>query len=560
MEIYVRKPLYRKLQKRIIMITLLVCFIPLILLGGIIYYQFSNVYKERIEDQVKYRAKSQSDTVEIFLKERTSILTTIVDTNKFDFLKQQHNLFHVFEVINHRSDNLGIVDLGIINSSGQHLAYAGPYNLKGLNYAEQPWFNEVMVKGIYISDVFMGFRKMPHFIIAVRGYDKNGNWILRATVDSGIFNRLVKTAQTGRSGDAYIINKEGIYQTAPRFTGKILENSGMDITTLGEEASFAENKNTDGKAKYYAGAWLKNNEWLLVISQEIGSEMSGLFATRNLVVCIIVFGCLAIVITTVFTTRITLNRLAEADEGISELNAQLVQSDKLAALGKMAAGIAHEVNNPLAVIGEKAGWMKDLLEEEEEFHESENFKEYLTSIEKIEHHVERARKITHNMLGFARRMEPHLDDVDLNEVLIQTVELLESHARINNIDIQKDLQEGLPVIASDQSQLQQVFMNLINNAIDAIGSNGMIEIKTRQVDSKIKISIKDNGQGIPAEQQRKVFDPFFTTKATGKGTGLGLSISFSIIEKMGGSITFESKKSEGTTFNVMLPVVIPEKK
>ena len=103
-------------------------------------------------------------------------------------------------------------------------------------------------------------------------------------------------------------------------------------------------------------------------------------------------------------------------------------------------------------------------------------------------------------------------------------------------------------------------MNLINNAIDAIGSNGMIELKTRRIDSKIRISIKDNGQGIPAEQQRRVFDPFFTTKAAGKGTGLGLSVSFSIIEKMGGTITLESKKSEGSIFNITLPVVIPEKK
>ncbi|MGB5990709.1 MAG: ATP-binding protein, partial [Desulfobacterales bacterium] len=450
-------------------------------------------------------------------------------------------------------------DLGVIDSTGQHLAYSGPYNLKGLNYYQQAWFNEVVSKGKYISDVYMGYRQMPHFIIAVRGYSDGIAWILRATVDSDIFNKLVRTAQTGKSGDAYIINKNGIYQTAPRFSGKILGKSNIILTRFGEGTTVAEKIKDNGQTKHVAGTWLKNNEWLLVITQNVGDEIGGLMTTRTMEIIIIVFGCFAIIITTFLSMRIIFRRLEDADRGISELNEQLIQSDKMAALGKMAAGIAHEINNPLAVIGEKAGWMQDLLLDEK-FQESENLKEYVTSIDKIEEHVERARKVTHNMLGFARRMEHRLDDVDINHVLSQTIELLQNHAQINNIEISRDFQPNLPIIASDQSQLQQVFLNLMNNAIDAIEKDGLIEVNTRTEGSQVVIGIKDNGPGIPEKHLTKIFDPFFTTKEVGKGTGLGLSVSYNIIEKLGGLITVESKLSEGTHFSVKVPIVSPERK
>ncbi|MBW2574627.1 MAG: GHKL domain-containing protein [Deltaproteobacteria bacterium] len=479
-----------------------------------------------------------------------------MDTHTFDYLKQQENLNRIFKVISRRTD--GLIDLGVIDSAGQHLAYAGPYNLKGLNYFQQAWFNEVMTKGKYISNVYMGYRQLQHFVIAVRGYSNGRGWILRATVDSNIFYKLVRTAQTGKSGDAYIIDKNGIYQTAPRFSGKILGKSNLDLTLFGQGTTVVDKIKADGKTKHVAGTWLKNNEWLLVITQDVGDEKGGLLTTRNTEIIIIVFGCLAIILTTFFVMRIIFKHLEEAEKGISELNEQLIQSDKMAALGKMATGIAHEINNPLAIIGEKAGWMQDLLDEEE-FQESENFKEYEQSVNKIEEHVERARKITHNMLGFARKMEHRLDDVDINNVLNQTLELLQSHAQTNNIEISKDFQSELPIIASDQSQLQQVFLNLINNAIDAVEKDGLIEVKTRKKDSQIVVTIKDNGPGIAEEHLKKVFDPFFTTKETGKGIGLGLSVSYTITKKLGGTIKVESKISEGAVFSVKLPIKIPEK-
>jgi len=557
MGLYKRKSIYKNLQRTIMLIILGVAIIPLVFLGETIYYRFARTYQEKIEDQIKYRARSRSGAVEVFLRERTAILATIVDTHTFDYLKQQENLASMFKVISRRTD--GLIDLGIIDSTGQHLAYAGPYNLKGLNYYQQAWFNEVMSKGKYISDVYMGYRQLPHFIIAVRGYSNSHSWVLRATVDSDIFNKLVRTAQTGKSGDAYIINKNGVYQTGPRFSGKILGQSNLTLTPFGEGTTVAEKIEVNGKTKHVAGTWFKNNEWLLVITQNDADEKGGLMTTRNTEIIIILISCLVIIATTFFALRIIFSHLEKADKGVSELNEQLIQSDKMAALGKMATGIAHEINNPLAIIGEKAGWMRDLLFDEN-FKESENFEEYEKSIDKIEEHIERARKITHNMLGFARRMERRLDDVDINDVLNQTIELLQSHAQTNNIKISKDLQPDLPIIASDQSQLQQVFLNLATNAIDAIEKDGLIEVKTKVEDSQVVISIKDDGQGIPEKYLKKVFDPFFTTKETGKGTGLGLSVSYNIIEKLGGTITVESKISDGTVFKVKLPIVIPGKK
>ncbi|MEJ5358709.1 MAG: ATP-binding protein [Desulfobacterales bacterium] len=548
------KNLYSRLQTRIILLTLFVSFAPLLLLGVILYRQFAAMYTEKIREQIQFRAESRADAVDLFLAERTAILGTIADTHSLAEMANEENLAASLAIINARAG--AFVDLGVIDQHGTQLAYVGPYDLKGKNYFEQPWFGQVMSRGVHISDVYLGFRRLPHFIIAVRRQERQRNWVLRATIDPEIFGRIVQVGQIGKTGDAFLLNREGILQTPPRLAGKILEPSPVKPALFGKQTMVVDGALVGQPGVLFAGTWLKSTEWLLVVSGDVEEDMAQLFAARTIQVAIIVSGMLAIVLTTVLTTRTLVRQMMQAETRLREMDAQLIQADKLAALGKMAAGVAHEINNPLAVILQKTGWMRDLLAEED-LRGSPNFTEFRDAVLKIEEHVERARKVVHDMLGYARRMEPRTEAIDVNRIIHQTVDILKNYARNNNIEIQTDLQPDLPRTTGDGSQLQQVILNLVNNAIDAIGQNGRIVVRSETAESAIRITVTDNGPGIPEHMQRKVFDPFFTTKGTGKGTGLGLWISYNIIEKMGGKMTLQSKPGEGATFTIVLPVITP---
>ncbi len=546
---------YGKLYRRIFATTLCFALIPLLVAGFGIYYQFAGIYKARVMESLRTLAENRGSAIDLFLDERISQLNTLVYTHSFDQLKNEEYLNRVFTLLQMRSKSY--VDIGIIDRDGEHVAYVGPYQLKGLNYKNEEWFHETMLRGTYVSDVFTGFRRFPHFIIAIMRREGDRSWILRATIDTDIFNAMVKAAQVGVRGDAFVLNGQNILQTSPRFGGELLTKAAYPAFprfsgTLVEEMVLDEEKALVGLT------WLKNKEWLLVIREEPLENLMPMFRARLFAILIVTGGVIVIALGTLLIARGMVRQMVKSDREKAMLDASLMQSSKMAALGKLAAGIAHEVNNPLAVIKEKVGWIRDLLSEED-VSKSENFTEFDDAVRKIDYHVDRAKKVTHRLLGFARRMEPVHEQVDLNRLLSETIDFLVNEAHYRNIEIRTELDPNLPSTVSDSSQLQQVVLNIVNNAIDAIGKSGVISIRTAFREGELMVSISDNGPGIPDEVINKIFDPFFTTKEYGMGTGLGLSISYSIIEKLGGRILVASEVGKGTTFTIYLPLKNQEK-
>ena len=240
----------------------------------------------------------------------------------------------------------------------------------------------------------------------------------------------------------------------------------------------------------------------------------------------------------------------KVEERTSELKrtqSHLIQSEKLASLGKLAAGVAHEINNPLGGILIYSHLLLEDTEKESPYYEN---------LEKIVKETTRCKEIVNELLKFARPKEPEIALIDVNETVEKSLALLKSQALFQNIRIKKDNSSSLPRIIADSSQLEQVFINIILNAVDAMQETGTLTIKTSQNDHRdhILVSFTDTGSGIEDADKTKLFEPFFTTKDVGVGTGLGLSISYSIIQKHHGTIEVQSRIGEGSSFTVKLPI------
>ena len=228
------------------------------------------------------------------------------------------------------------------------------------------------------------------------------------------------------------------------------------------------------------------------------------------------------------------------------LEDQLVQSEKLTSIGLLAAGVAHEVNTPLAVISSYSQMLRKEITPEDSRYKL---------LEKITKQTFRASEIVNNLLNFSRTNATEFAEVDIHQVITDTLSLLEHQFKGARIRVERELRADYPVAYGNAGKLQQVFLNLMVNARDAMPEGGELRIMTDAVESKIEIIVQDTGTGISRENIQKIYDPFFTTKAAGKGTGLGLSVTYGIVQEHGGTITVDSRPGVGTAFKLELPLV-----
>jgi len=492
-------------------------------------------------------------TITYFFEERQDALRYIIQKEKYQTLTNQENLSYILG--NLKMGFGGFLDLGVIKSNGVQVSYAGPFDLTGKQYSDQEWFINCVERGSYLSDVFLGYRQVPHMIVAIKSPVQNGNfYILRATLDIQRVIQMFSSLELIQKSDAFICNREGRLQTPSKYYGDVLEKMNLPVPPYADHSRVYEATDAAGKPILIGYAYIENSPYILMVVKRSREVMKGWYELQKEVIWFYLTSVAAIFLVILCIVTFMVNKIYDADQTRLKAMERLEGSSRLISIGRLAAGVAHEINNPLAVINENAGLIKDMFLLKQEYQDDPRL---LELIDDVLESVSRCGEITKQLLGFARHFKPSIHAVNLGKTIGQVLSFFKKEASYRGIAVNVNIAEDLPIIYSDSGSLQQVFFNLINNAFQAIGDKeaGNISIFAEKRDAKqVAVKIKDNGCGISEEGQKRIFEPFFTTKSMNGGTGLGLSIIYGILQKLDGDITVRSKVDKGTTFTVILPI------
>lgn len=541
---------YRRLWKIMVISTSVVSLLPLIILTTISYHQLQKTFRLESINPINNLTATTKHSLDFFLSERVSALRMVIESARFEELANDESLAKILANITQAFG--GFIDLGLIDSTGEQLSYVGPYNLEGKNYTDQDWFDEIAFREVHISEVFLGHRNYPHFVIAVKHtVGARDFYVLRATIDSERLNQSIIFTNLNPSSDAFLINKEGMMQSPSRFYGGVLQHCPLSIPPVGTDVQVIEKKDEAGRPIIMGYAPIEHSPFILVLIRRSGELMGNWATLRTELFGFVAFSACLILLVVIYGATYLARRVRAADIRRVDIFHKMEYTNKLAAIGRLGAGVAHEINNPLAIINQKAGLMKDLVLMTEGFAYREKFLDTINAILKS---VDRCSAITHRLLGFAKHMDIHVEEIHLELLLKEVFGFLEKEALHRNLNVAFHIDDRLPMIESDRGQLQQVFLNILNNAFAAVEDGGSIEISIMQVDDQYEsVAISDNGSGILEADLKHIFEPFFTTKKAG-GTGLGLSITYGIVEKLKGKISVESEIGKGTKFTVILPI------
>ena len=543
---------YRRLFKAVTVATAIVAIAPLIILAILNYHQYKRAYRADLIHPISLLTLNTKRSLEFFLSQRRSALKMIINDKSFNELCDQAALEEIFVNLK-ASFGGGFVDLGLIDDQGNQCSYVGPFELEGINYAGQQWFREVALRGVYVSEVFEGFRKVPHFIIAVKHETGPRDYhVLRATIDTELLNDQVLHLSERPNSDAFLISRKGVLQSPSRTYGDVLDDFPLEVPPYSVKVEVVEQLDERGRPLIVGYAYIESTSFVLLLINRPEAIMGNWLSLRSEMIVFTAVSALLILAVIFWGAHYMVSRIRAADVKRASVFHNMEYTNKMATIGRLAAGVAHEINNPLAIINEKAGLLNDLVRMSDAHPQNDKFRGIVDSIIKS---VERCSSITHRLLGFARQREASTEMINLEPLIQEVLGFLGKSALHRDIEVRINVPDDLPAIESDRRQLQQIFLNIINNAFAAVDDGGRIEIGMTEAEpGTVAVSVTDNGSGISKENMKHIFEPFFTTKK-GYGTGLGLSITFSMVAKIGGRIEVSSVEGEGTTFTILLPVV-----
>lgn len=464
----------------------------------------------------------------------------------FRLMKQRYNVYLGFMIADENGD--------IFYSSSDCFDDKNPL----YNHA---WFVTAKAGDEFISDVFLvrnNGRSVPAILISlpITVQDAGARRVLAACVDFSKIDISLSKTEIGATGEVYLVNKEGRFITSSRLGARILEDR-VPIKQKIDPASpqgVYELIDYRGERVLHAYNEITDHSWIVIAEQDKDEALRQINMLNRK---ILLLGVLLVIL--IFTVAFLISErivkfIENAYSREKELEFQVIQKEKLAALGLLTAGLAHELNTPLA----NALLYTQMVAEDIK---NKDDAEYLEKIATIEGEIKHGSNIVRNLLDFSRHTHGDEKTTDVNDIIDKLVTISHHHCSSNNILVIKELQKDIPAVRGEPSIVQEVITNIFANACDVMRQGGILRIKTRYSAAlkKVKIEISDTGPGIPEESINKVFDPFFSTKKYGEGSGLGLFMSYEVIRRLGGTIqvissTKEGKGTQGSVFTISIPI------
>jgi len=542
---------FRRIWRSAFLFTAGVSLIPLILM---IFADYK-VTQDAIESEIVLRTSGLVSNIRknifFFLNEQKSALDFVGRDNSFEELNDPSRLAVILENLKKGFD--GFSDLGIIDSFGLQKNYVGPYKLERKNYGDQTWFKKIRDRGVYISDVFMGFRQVPHLVIAVRHELPDGtSYVLRGTIDTDRLKELFSGFKKNGSGDAFVINRNGILQTSSNHHGKVLEKISLPVPEYSSKTEVIEIETPGGEPLIMGYVYIPDTQFIFMFVKQKDQFLEPWFKAHGDLVWILVVSITIILLVILGVGTHLVKKMHKADQRRIMVLHQVEYSNKMASIGRLATGAAHEINNPLAVINEKAGLIKDMFTLGKKYAKDPKL---MVLVASILSEVQRCGSITKRLLNFAQHIDVDIQLIDLEKLISDVLSLLGEEPEQRSITVSVNVQEDIPQVESDQGTLQQIFLNLLNYAFEGMGDGGDLKITIKHPEgASVLVTFTDNGHGIPRQDLDRIFDPFFSSKAKKIRTGLGLSITYVLVLELGAQIKVESELGKGTSFIIALPI------
>jgi signal transduction histidine kinase len=342
-----------------------------------------------------------------------------------------------------------------------------------------------------------------------------------------------------------------VLQTPSHYFGNVLEKANIALPLATDQTRTMTIELEDGQDLITAFRHIPDTPFILVVLKSKQMLMSPWQDSQATVIQYLGISISVVLLWIWAVTTYFVRHLQLLDRKRSKYFHMAEYENKMASIGRLAAGVAHEINNPLAIINEKAGLIKDMAHFKQELKKETRL---LETVDVILASVKRCSRITRQLLSFGRQTQTAPVPLRLKSILDEVLVFLVKEAELKNIFVDIDVPDDLPQVVGNRGKLQQVLLNIVNNAFAAMPRDGRLSVSAQKTDEPfVRLDIKDSGCGISPENLKHIFEPFFSTKTNQGGTGLGLSITYGLVQELGGRINVESKVNEGTTFIIYLP-------